>query len=264
MLGTFALKLVVFWSNLPSLLSMAITGAYYGGSPPDQKNDKTIPVDCAHLAKNATGKSMFQIKTSYISLPSFLNPLRGSIYITWFFSKGFSGSNYYNTLPTAPFIRTLGSDKRRCFYFGDRPWASIVHFKLLWCFKLLLVSKTPGLMFSHGDRPRYPKWRWLMGEGPFVAGISLMWRALVFGDRSQLFPSEGDIWDCFAVHSCASFSRWLVEFEIKLTWYFLSEHGSETRHGKDRSLARSSEVRVYLWSECSGVVTDTLTLFRWL
>ena len=88
MLGTFALKLVVFWSNLPSLLSMAITGAYYGGSPPDQKNDKTISVDCAHLAKNATGNSTFQIKTSYISLPSFLNPLRGSIYITWFFQKG--------------------------------------------------------------------------------------------------------------------------------------------------------------------------------
>ena len=59
---------------------MAITGAYYGGSPPDQKNDKTIPVD-SHLAKNATGNSTFQIKTSYMSLPSFLNPLRGSIYM---------------------------------------------------------------------------------------------------------------------------------------------------------------------------------------
>ena len=67
---------------------MAITGAYYGGSPPDQKNDKTIPVDCAHLAKNATGKSTFQIKTSYISLPSFLNPPRGSIYYFNFFEKG--------------------------------------------------------------------------------------------------------------------------------------------------------------------------------
>ena len=29
---------------------------------------------------------------------------------------------------------------------------------------------------------------------------------------------------------------------------------------KDQSLARSSVVRVWLWSECSGVVTDTLTL----
>ena len=46
---------------------------------------------------------------------------------------------------------------------------------------------------------------------------------------------------------------------------FLSGHGSETCHGKDQSLARSSEVRVYLWSEWYGVVTDTLTLFRyWL
>ena len=95
MLGTFALKLVVFWSNLSSLLSMAITGAYYGGSSPNQKNDKTIPVVCAHLTKNATGNSTFQIKTfyvqiktSYISLPSFLNPFRESIYITWFFQKG--------------------------------------------------------------------------------------------------------------------------------------------------------------------------------
>ena len=264
MLGTFALKLVVFWSNLPSLLSMAITGAYYGGSPPDQKNDKTIPVDCEHLTKNATGNSTFQIKTSYISLPSFLNPLRGSIYITWFFQKG-------SPVPTitTPFLllrlsELLGQTKEDVFYFGDWPWASIVHFKLLWCFKLLLVSKLRVWCLAMVTVPRYPKWRWLMGEGPFVAGISLMWRALVFCDRSQLFPSEGDRWNCFAVHSCALFSRWLVGFEIKLTWYFLSEHGSETRHGKDQSLARSSEVRVYLWSECSGVVTDTLTLFRWL
>ena len=32
---------------------------------------------------------------------------------------------------------------------------------------------------------------------------------------------------------------------------------------KDQSLAQSSVVRVWLWSECSGEVTDTLTLFRW-
>ena len=99
MLGTFALKLVVFWSDLPSLLSMAIMGAYYGGSPPDQKNDKTIPVDCEHLTKNATGNSTFQIKTSYISLPSFLNPPRGSIHYFNYFWKGFSGSNF-----TIPFL----------------------------------------------------------------------------------------------------------------------------------------------------------------
>jgi len=220
-------------------------------------------VDCAHLAKNATGNSTFQIKTSYISLPSFLNPPRGSIYYFNYFWKGFSGSNFYNTLPTASFIQTLELDKRRCILSEIGP-ESIINFKLLRCIKLLLFPKLWVRCLVMVTVPRYPKWRWLMGEGPFVAGISLMWRALVFCDRSQLFPSEGDRWDCFAVHSCALFSRWLVGFEIQLTWYFLSEHGSETCHGKDQSLARSSEVRVYLWSECSGVVTDTLTLFRWL
>ena len=150
------------------------------------------------------------------------------------------------------------------YYFRDRPWASIVHFKLLWCFKLLLVSKLRVwclAMVTVLDIPNEGDW-WvrdrLLPAFPWCGGL---W---FFCDRSQLFPSEGDRWNCFAVHSCALFSRWLVGFEIKLTWYFLSEHGSETRHGKDQSLARSSEVRVYLWSECSGVVTDTLTLFRWL
>ena len=170
MLGTFALKLVVFWSNLPSLLSMAITGAYYGGSPPDQKNDKTIPVDCAHLAKNATGNSTFQIKTSYISLPSFLNPPRGSIHYFNYFWKGFSGSNFYNTLPTASFIQTLELDKRRCIISEIGP-ESIINFKLLRCIKLLLFSKLWVQCLVMVTIPRYPKWKWLMGEGPFVAII---------------------------------------------------------------------------------------------
>ena len=82
-----------------------------------------------------------------------------------------------------------------------------------------------------------------------------------YDDRFQIFSTRNKL---LRDHGCALSSWWLVEFEIQLTWYFLSEHGSETRHGKDQSLARSSEVRVYLWSECSGVVTDTLTLFRWL
>ena len=171
MLGTFALKLVVFWSNLPSLLSMAITGAYYGGSPPDQKNDKTIPVDCEHLTKNTTGNSTFQIKTSYISLPSFLNPPRGSIYYFNYFWKGFSGSNFYNTLPTASFIQTLELDKRRCILSEIGP-ESIINFKLLQCIKLLLFPKLWVRCLVMVTVPRYPKWRWLMGEGPFVAIIS--------------------------------------------------------------------------------------------
>ena len=170
MLGTFALKLVVFWSNLPSLLSMAITGAYYGGSPPDQKNDKTIPVDCEHLTKNSTGKSTFQIKTSYISLPSFLNPPRGSIYYFNYFWKGFSGSNFYNTLPTASFIQTLELDKRRCILSEIGP-ESIINFKLLRCIKLLLFPKLWVQCLVMVTVPRYPKWRWLMGEGPFGAII---------------------------------------------------------------------------------------------
>ena len=118
-----------------------------------KKNDKTILVDCEHLTKNATGNSMFQIKTSYISLPSFLNPPRGSIYYFNYFGKGFSGSNFYNTLPnvTASFIQTLELDKRRCILSEIGP-ESIINFKLLRCIKLLLYSKTLGLMFSNGDR----------------------------------------------------------------------------------------------------------------
>ena len=78
-------------------------------------------MDCAHLAKNATGNSTFQIKTNYISLPSFSKSTQREHIHHLIFSKGFSGSNYYNTLPTAPFIKTLESDKRRCYYFGDLP-----------------------------------------------------------------------------------------------------------------------------------------------
>jgi hypothetical protein len=158
MLGTFALKLVVFWSNLPSLLSLAITGAYYGGSPPDQKNDKTIPVDCEHLTKNATGNSTFQIKTSYISLPSFLNPPRGSLYYFNYFWKGFSSSNFYNTLPTASFIQTLELDKRRCILSEIGP-ESIINFKLLRCIKLLFPKLWVRCLVMV-TVPRYPKWRW--------------------------------------------------------------------------------------------------------
>ena len=97
-------------------------------------------MDCEHLTKNATGNSTFQIKTSYISLPSFLNPPRGSIYYFNYFWKGFSGSNFYNTLPTASFIQTLELDKRRCILSEIGP-ESIINFKLLRCIKLLLFSK---------------------------------------------------------------------------------------------------------------------------
>ena len=45
--------------------------------------------------------------------------------------------------------------------------------------------------------------------------------------------------------------------------YFYLNMGEKLVMVKDQSLARSSVVRVWLWSECSGVVTDTLTLFRW-
>ena len=37
--------------NYPRCLSMTIMGAQYGGNPPYQKNEKTIPVVCEHLTK---------------------------------------------------------------------------------------------------------------------------------------------------------------------------------------------------------------------
>ena len=126
--------------------------------------------------------------------------------------------------------------------------------------------------------PRYPKWRWLMGEGPFVAIIqqkrgllgfklfcflmacsrlnpseglvaSIQWKARLASvfTTLQIFSSKGVWWvrDC----SLPSFSDkkaslrlvWLVSFYVYLWWWrcwiwacliFLSEHGSETRHGK--------------------------------
>ena len=228
-----------------------------------------------HLAKNHTGglralypkrysNSTFQIKTSYTSLPSFLNPLRGSIYYLNFFERVLRFQLLqYSSYCSVHQNSAVG--QKKMYYFGDRPWASIVHFKWLRCIKLLLVSKLWVWCLAMVTVSRYPKWRWLMGEGPFVADICLMWMALVFCDHSQLFPNEGDRWvkafpsysakdDCFAVH-------WLVGFKIQLTWYFLSEHGSETRHGKDQSLTRSSEVRVWLHVEWMlRVVTGALNL----
>ena len=193
MLGTFALKLVVFWSNLPSLLSMAITGAYYGGSPPDQKNDKTIPLDCAHLAKNATGNSTFQIKTNYISLPSFLNPLRGSIYITWFFQKG-------SPVPTitTPFLllrlsELLGRTKEDVFISEigpERALFSSNYYDVLNCCSF----QTLGLMFSHGDRSQISQMKVTDGWGTVCCRHFLDVDGFGFCDRSQLFPNEGDRW----------------------------------------------------------------------
>ena len=183
MLGTFALKLVVFWSNLPSLLSMAITGAYYGGSPPDQKNDKTIPVDCAHLAKNATGNSTFQIKTNYISLPSFLNPLRGSIYITWFFQKGspvptittpfllLRLSELWGRTKEDVFISEIGPE-RALFISNYYDLLNYCSFSKLWvwCFAMVTVPRYPKgwgtvccrhlWLWFLWPFPTIPKWRW--------------------------------------------------------------------------------------------------------
>ena len=60
---------------------------------------------CEHLIKNATGNSMLQIKTTYISLPSFLNPPRGSINYFDFFEKGFPVPTF-----TIPFLVLLSSN----------------------------------------------------------------------------------------------------------------------------------------------------------
>ena len=81
MLETFASKLVVFLIKPTLVVEYGNIGSIIRWEPTlPKKNDKTIPVDCALLAKNATGNSTFQIKTNYISLPSFLNPPRGSMY----------------------------------------------------------------------------------------------------------------------------------------------------------------------------------------
>jgi len=215
MLGTFALKLVVFWSNLPSLLSMAITGAYYGGSPPDQKNDKTIPVDCKHLTKNATGNSTFQIKTSYISLPSFLNPLRGSIYITWFFQKG-------SPVPTitTPFLllrlsELLGRTKEDVFISEIGPEQALF-FKLLWCFKLLLVSKLRVwclAMVTVLDIPNEGDW-WvrdrLLPAFPWCGGL---WFFVTVPNYSQVKVTDEIVLRCIVV--LCSRDDWLGS---RLSW----------------------------------------------
>ena len=216
MLGTFALKLVVFWSNLPLLLSMAITGAYYGGSPPDQKNDKTIPVDCAHLAKNATGNSTFQIKTSYISLPSFLNPLRGSIYITWFFQKG-------SPVPTitTPFLllrlsELLGRTKEDVFiseigperalfisnYYDVLNYCSFPKLRI-WCLAMVTVLDIP----NEGDwwvRDR------LLPAFPWCGGL---WFFVTVPNYSQVKVTDEIVLRCIVV--LCSQADWLGS---RLSW----------------------------------------------
>ena len=67
------------------------------------------------------------------------------------FSKGFSGSNYYNTLPTAPFIKTLEADKRRCIILEIGPERALFISNYYDAF-FVARFKTPGLMFRHGDR----------------------------------------------------------------------------------------------------------------
>ena len=151
------------------------------------------------------GNSTFQIKTSYISLPSFLNPLRGSIYITWFFQKGSPVPTITTPFLTAPFIRTLGLDKRRCFYFGDRPWASIVHFKLLWCFKLLLVSKLRVwclAMVTVLDIPNEGDW-WVRDcLLPSFSKKGSTWLQVILFSYG-LFPTESE-WGVGSIHSMKS------------------------------------------------------------
>ena len=140
---------------------------------------------------------------------------------------------------------------------------------LSWIFKYSLLMVTV---------PRYPKWRWLMGEGPFVAIIqrkrgllgfklfcfltacsrlnqseglvaSIQWKARLASvfTTLQIFSSKGVWWvrDCslpsFSDKKASLHLVWLVSFYVYLWWWrcwiwacsiFLSEHGSETRHGK--------------------------------
>ena len=91
MLGTFALKLVVFWSNLFHCLSMA--------RPPYQK--------CYGY--------FYVADQDNLHFPAFFSKSTQREHILlWFIRKGFSGSNFYYTLPNALLIQTLELDKRRC------------------------------------------------------------------------------------------------------------------------------------------------------
>ena len=66
-------------------------------------------------------------------------------------------------------------------------------------------------------------------------------------------------WFCFFGFLCPMGSWW----SSRLSWLDIPIWAWEWNSSWKRP-ERSSEVRVCLWSECSGVVTDTLTLFRWL
>ena len=62
-----------------------------------------------------TLRVILHIRSRQATFPCLLFKIHsGGAYITLIFSKGSSGSNFYNTLPTAPFIQTLELDKRRC------------------------------------------------------------------------------------------------------------------------------------------------------
>ena len=175
-------------------------------------------MDCVHLTKNATGNSTFQIKTFYIPdqdklhFPAFFSKSTQREHIHHLiFSKGLSGSNSYNTLPTAPLIRTLGSDKRRCFYFGDRTWVSFVHFKLLWCFKLLLFPKLRVwclAMVTVLDIPNESDW-WvrdrLLPAFPWCGGL---WFLVTVPNYSQVKVTDETVLRCIVV-LCSQDDWWV-------------------------------------------------------
>ena len=165
--------------------------------------------------------STFQIKTSYISLPSFLNPPRGSIYYFNYFWKGLSGSNFYNTLPTASFIQTLELDKRRCIiseigpeqalfisnYYDVLNYCSFPKLRV-WCLAMVTVLDIP----NEGDwwvRDR------LLPAFPWCGGL---WFLVTVPNYSQVKATYETVLQCIVV-LCSRDDWWSSRFSWLDTSY---------------------------------------------
>ena len=99
--------------------------------------------------------------------------------------------------------------QKKMHSFGGRPRA---HSNIIVIYSIVALIKTLGLMFLSWifkysllmvTVPTYPKWRWLMGEGPFVAIIQRKKGSTWLQDiwlSYGLLPTESE-WGVGSIHS---------------------------------------------------------------
>ena len=125
----------------------------------------------------------------WTSLPSFSKSTQREIQLL-LWKKGYPliNSKHYCPCQITAFLKPLSWTKEDALF---RRWALERAFK----YSLLMVTV-----------PRYPKWRWLMGEGPFVAIIQgkkgSSWLQVILLSYG-LFRTES-VWGVGSIHSMKS------------------------------------------------------------